>query len=286
MQPISIAILGGDLRQCYLADYMYIMRHDVTCYSTMPFSYKGSILQASLKDAVLGAQLILCPIPFSKDGITLFSSAKGKKSVTLKELLDVLRPGQSLFGGNIPAEFTASCMNRQVSVIDLMKEPSLTLANAALTAEGLLSSLIAETPFSLFRRRLLLLGFGRCGQEIGKQLAFFDMHITAYDNDISRLAKARTLDFTALTPEELPLSRFDYDLVINTIPMQVITRDQLNQLPDACILFDIASAPGGFDDTIIKELNRKLFCCPGIPGRFMPQTAAELIGKTVLERML
>lgn len=296
MQTFSITILGGDLRQCYLADYMHTMGHHVTCYGTMSFSFKQTvsknqanavIAQADcLEIAVSRAQLILCPIPFSKDKRHLFSLALGIAPIDLGKFMGLLKPGQFLFGGNIPKEILATCREKQVSAIDLLKDPSLQLANAALTAEGLLSSIIAETPFSLRGRNLLLLGFGRCGQEIGKLLTCFNMKISAYDKDASCLLQARMQDITPLGPEELQFSLAAYDLIINTIPSQILTPQQLSQLSDTCLLFDIASAPGGFENTIIQDLKLKLVCCPGIPGKVMPRTAGELIGKTILERML
>lgn len=279
MSKASVAVLGGDLRQYYLAKYMAGMGHEVS----------------SLREAISDCDWILGPMPFSRDGERLYTAPTkpagiipGKSAeirpeesagITLEELAALLRPGQTLVGGGIPEHFSAACAGKQVTVIDLMEDEALIRANAALTAEGLLSMLIAQTPFSLTDRRFLILGFGRCGQEIAWLLSGFSAALTAYDHDPKRIDLATLQGFST----DLSL---DYDVIINTIPAQVLTGQQLAQLPPHCMLFDIASAPFGFDLKTARELGLALIRCPGIPGAMMPQTAGELIGKSISERML
>lgn len=279
MSKASIAVLGGDLRQHYLAEYMVKTGHEVS----------------SLREAISDCDWILGPMPFSRDGERLYTAPtkpagiipgksaeilpKESAGITLEELAALLRPGQTLVGGGIPERFSAACAGKQVTVIDLMEDEALIRANAALTAEGLLSMLIAQTPFSLTDRRFLILGFGRCGQEIAWLLSGFSAALTAYDHDPKRIGLATLQGFST----DLSL---DYDVIINTIPAQVLTGQQLAQLPPHCMLFDIASAPFGFDLKTARELGLALIRCPGIPGAMMPQTAGELIGKSISERML
>lgn len=279
MSKASIAVLGGDLRQHYLAEYMVKTGHEVS----------------SLREAISDCDWILGPMPFSRDGERLYTAPtkpvgimpgksaeilpKESAGITLEELAALLRPGQTLVGGGIPEHFSAACAGKQVTVIDLMEDEALIRANAALTAEGLLSMLIAQTPFSLTNRRFLILGFGRCGQEIAWLLSGFSAALTAYDHDPKRIGLATLQGFST----DLSL---DYDVIINTIPAQVLTGQQLAQLPPHCMLFDIASAPFGFDLKTARELGLALIRCPGIPGAMMPQTAGELIGKSISERML
>lgn len=318
MSKASVAVLGGDLRQHYLAEYMVKTGHEVTCFGVMPIPISDDgpspsecsppgdcsfSKAASLREAVSDCAWILGPMPFSRDGERLYAAPmepagimptepagimptepagimpEKPAGIALVELADVLRPGQTLVGGGIPERFSAACAGKQVMVIDLMEDEALIRANSALTAEGLLSMLIAQTPFSLTDRRFLILGFGRCGQEIAWLLSSFSAALTAYDHDPKRISLATLQGFsTDLSP--------DYDVIINTIPAQVLTVQQLVQLPAHCMLFDIASAPFGFDPKTARELGLALIRCPGIPGAMMPQTAGELIGKSISERML
>ncbi len=312
MSKASVAVLGGDLRQHYLADYMVKTGCEVTCFGVMPIPISDDgpspgdcsfSIASSLRETVSARDWILGPMPFSRDGEHLYAAPtepagimpeesaeimpeksagimpEEPAGIALVELAALLRPSQTLVGGGIPESFSDVCARKQVTVIDLMEDEALARANAALTAEGLLSMLIAQTPFSLTDRHFLILGFGRCGQEIAWLLSGFSAALTAYDHDPKRIGLATLQGFST----DLSL---DYDVIINTIPAQVLTGQQLAQLPPHCMLFDIASAPFGFDLKTARELGLALIRCPGIPGAMMPQTAGELIGKSISERML
>ncbi len=287
MSVTSIAILGGDLRQCYLAEYLHTMGHEVYCLGTLPFPGSDHSMfpeVLTLTEALVSARLVVGPIPFTAQDGSLNTSSSVPIKIYPEELTSFLCPGQILIGGLIPKSIREACARKQITCFDLMEEENLTLANAALTAEGLLAHLIDSTPFSLTGQKALLIGFGRCGQEIAKHLVCFDMELSTLEKDPSRLLKARMEGITALDTPSFPT--WDYDLIINTVPEQVLTAGQLGLLPKHCTLFDIASAPYGFAFEAAQEQGLALFRCPGIPGRMMPKTAGEMIGKIITERML
>lgn len=294
----SAAVLGGDLRQRYLAEYMHKLGYAVTCFGVAPLPAAEaspprpedpgiSVSTAhSLKEALRDARLVICPMPFSRDNSCLAAWPLPDRPIFLEQLKNTLEPGQLLIGGGIPKAFAASCFRKQVPVIELMEDEALAQANAGLTAEGLLASLISNTPFSLAGQKLLLLGYGRCGQKIGTLLRCFSMQISVFDQKPERLAQARKRNMAVWKPEAFASCPMDFDLIVNTIPAQLLTSLSLARLPKHCILFDIASAPFGFQPEAVKALGLKLVRCPGIPGVMTPQTAGEMIGKTISERML
>lgn len=282
----SMAVLGGDLRQCYLAEYMYTLGHDVNCFGTVPFPFStaGGPSQAqSLQEALSESRLVIGPVPFSKDGSHLYQeTAEARGRLSLDSLKDALRPGQILLGFGIPKALTSFCQKSGILVWDFQDSPKLARANAAFTAEGLLASVISETPFSLNGKKALLLGHGRCGQEIVKLFTKLNLSFTILDRDPEARALAEA-PIRTLTEPELTALSMDFDLVFNTIPARLLSRQDIAKLPEHCVLFDIASAPFGFD---LEHTGRKLVRCPGIPGKTMPRTAGEFLGKVIIERML
>lgn len=296
MYHTSITVLGGDLRQCYLAEYMCSLGHDVICFGTVPFPFStaGGLSQTEdLHTALAKTRLAIGPVPFSKDGIHLYQEQEGGSPnanqkpyggspLSLDALKDALRPGQILLGFGIPDDFSASCAKSGISVWDFSDSETLARANAAFTAEGLLAFVIAETSFSLKGKKALLLGFGRCGQEIVKLFSKFEISFTILDRDPAARALAEP-DSRTLAEGALSALPMDFDLVLNTIPARLLTPREIALLPEHCVLFDIASAPFGFDS---KHAVRKLVRCPGIPGKTMPKTAGEFLGKVIIERML
>ena len=95
MAILSIAILGGDLRQCYAAEYLRSCGWNVTCFHTLNFPCdSGIILENSLPQALKEADIILLPTPVSKDGVSLFQADGEKPPCLLEELWDSLHSGQ------------------------------------------------------------------------------------------------------------------------------------------------------------------------------------------------
>jgi dipicolinate synthase subunit A len=165
-------------------------------------------------------------------------------------------------GGKLVPEVESACEAYGTVSLPYMASEEFLLENARLTAEGFLPYLIENTPFSLAEANILLLGMGRCGQAIEKVLAKLSCHVDSYD----------------LIPEEL-VDWQRFNVVINTIPAQVIGRKQLEALREDCVLFDIATPPGGYVKEALETLNRQVIVCLGIPGKMSPKSAGYCIGR-------
>ncbi|MDR2043407.1 MAG: hypothetical protein LBQ15_03390 [Clostridium sp.] len=226
MPQTAIGVIGADTRQDYLA--RYLAERGFTVCRREEFS--PEILEE--------VQLLIGPVTFYKNGQLIREIAEACKRDTLRQSAE------------------------KGTVLNYMACEDFLLRNAALTAEGFLSILIASTPFSLEEARILLLGLGRCGKALESVLERFPCRVTASDQIPEKIS-----------PEEA------YNVVVNTIPAQVIKREHLNSLPKDCILFDLASAPGGYDREAVKELGLSFFHCPGIPGKMSPQSAGYAIGR-------
>ena len=163
--------------------------------------------------------------------------------------------------GELLPEIRDACAAYHVPILNYMSCREFLLANAELTAEGLLAYLILNTPFSLQGSHALVLGFGRCGSAIARRLHALGCRVDAYD----------------LVPDTLERSA-DYDFVINTIPAPALDETQLSTLRRDCILFDIVTTASGFDQDAVKKLGMTLIPCPAIPGKTAPKTAGYAIG--------
>lgn len=167
--------------------------------------------------------------------------------------------------GKLCPEIEDACYKKGVSVLNYMASEEFLLQNAQLTAEGFLSLLIQHTPFSIREANILLLGLGRCGKALEQLLRKLDCKIDAYDK----------------IPDKIPNAQY-YHVVINTIPAPVISSTHLERFHPHCILFDIASSPGGYDKAAVESLSLTLISCPGIPGKYSPQSAGYAIGQSTI----
>lgn len=293
MKQPSVAILGGDLRQCYLAEYLLEKGCTVTCFHTPSFSYTHTPLQNDNLDEVLSHNaLIIGPIPFTRDQENL--NCIQEPAIPLHSILKKLQYGQFLAGACLPEASFYYCREKSIPVIDIMDSGNLLLENAHMTAEGMLCRILMDTPFSLSGTPVLLWGLGRCGLVLAEKLMALHAAVTGVDISPERTSFAEKLGIATLSPDftnTASLQEFsrlftDFPVMVNTVPHPVLTKKRLESASCAaakhCYLFELASAPGGIDLASAKEIGFPVRFCPGLPGKFSPKSAGRLIGEVIL----
>lgn len=284
------AVIGGDMRQVYLAGELAHYQNRVTYYALMASPDKkrctgSSCVKASLslEEACARSQCIICPIPFCKKAGTI--SGQGGEDLSLDLLLSFLHCGHYLFGGNIPEDFCRAAKSKGVLVWDLLKEDRLTFYNTIATAEGAICEAISKSPCNLHKSHCAVLGFGRCGSTLAQYLKGMSCHVHIFSRDCLECAKAAITADTANNLLDLEEKAGSFDFIFNTIPAPVITGEILGKMKRSAAIIDIASAPGGVDYEAAVRLGIKALLCPGLPGKYAPMSTAGAV-KTSIEAIL
>ncbi len=71
---------------------------------------------------------------------------------------------------------------KNINYFDFLKNEKVVWSNAILTAEGLISNIINNTPFALDTAKALIIGFGRCGINTALKLKALNVCVTIYDH--------------------------------------------------------------------------------------------------------
>ena len=258
---MNIHLMGGDERQLYLAAYITEKGFPVT------YSYLGDDSPPQWK-----ADLLVLPMPASRDGRTLYTPM-AEESIGLKEIFEKFRGGRIL-GGILPY------LPEGMPVTDYGRSEPLLWGNAALTAEAAVGLLIQNTPYTLKGEPILILGAGRIGALLGEALQKLGAKVMLGARRESQLAPCRCRGLEARHFKDLPLKRFR--LVCNTVPARVL--DPASFKPNTCIL-ELASAPFGFDPEECRKHSIQLLPGQSLPGKWMPESAARLIGDFILKEM-
>lgn len=258
---MTIHLTGGDRRQVYLADYIAGKGFPVTC----SFLREESPIQWD-------ADILILPMPASRDGRTLFAP-KSDRTILLKEIFEKFRGGR-IYGGAFPY------YPEGIPLTDYGRTESILWANAALTAEAALALLIQNTPFSLAGEPILILGGGRIAALLGEALLKLGAKPMIAARRESQLAACRARGLEARQFKDLPLKRFR--LVCNTAPARILLPEQFQ--PGTKIL-ELASAPFGFEPEECRKQGLEWIDGGALPGKWMPETAARLIGDFILKEM-
>ena len=282
MKKFDFAIVGGDKRTAYMAALLSKRGYRIICFGTVEPPADNKIDTAStLQEAITNAPVIVCGVPFQKNGCLYFE--KQISPIPLTELQRILKKHQTIFSGGIPEDFKTLCENQKVSCYDFLQEEPLTIMNAVATAEGAILEALLHKDTLLHGSKTLVLGYGRCGKVLADKLKGLSAQVTVCTEQAQELAYAFSLGFHTLALSELPKSIDHFEYVFNTIPTMVLTSPCLEKMQPDSLIIDIASNRVGVDYKAADSLQRAAFFCPGLPGKYASLSCAEQLVTFVLK---
>lgn len=175
--------------------------------------------------------------------------------------------------GIVSSELITFCHNNDIEIISLLNSDFVVKQNAFLTAEGIVRTISDNLNVSLKDLKIALIGYGNISVEL-------EHILKGYNSKIGVLA-FNTIEqkFAFLNELEIINSIEDlkkYDIIINTVPANIIKFDDYSLLKDKSI-YDIASYPYGFDLLKAKDFGLDIKVLPGIPGKMIAKSAANLL---------
>lgn len=227
--------------------------------------------------------VVVCGIPMIK--MSEYLNCDFHSAFPIDTFLDLLKPGQILFGGGITPAIRTKLNQRNISFTDYLEDPLFVWNNAYLTAEGLIGKIIIDTDFSLRNKKILLIGFGRCGMNIAKLLEAFHCELIIYDHTPGNSARASSFSYKTILSSDFNDFLPDCDLIINTVPTKVLSDFHYEMIKKGCFLYEIASFPYGLDQGLAAENDLSFYTCPGIPGKYASKSAGEIIAKTIISNL-
>ena len=161
---------------------------------------------------------------------------------------------------------------------DYLKDEAFLYENARITAEGALMLLGKSTPGTVYGMDVGVIGMGRIAECLCPLLRALGARVTVYARRPEALSRARTAGVEAVRfSGVLPRQVVAHDAICNTVPHVLFDRALLSDMPRDCLLLELASAPGGFDANALRELGLTLIPGQGLPGKYAPRAAGELI---------
>ena len=276
MHEKKIAVIGGDKRQKYLADYFSLLG-----YKTVIFGAKNIPDTASdLTDALSGAYAAVLPFPISPDGVFLNAFCEDcniRLSFLFSEIdrLSVSR----IFGGLVTAPVSAEAEKYGIRIFDYGDVEEVKIKNALCTAEGAVEIALRELPFTLSGSVCCVLGYGRIGRILSLRLRDFGAKVTVFVRrpESAALVLTDSMNFSYNVPD----ASVNADLIFNTVPAVLLNEKILPKLKKNCLIIDLASAPGGVDFSEAEKLGINVIWARSLPGKTAPLTAARIIADSV-----
>lgn len=226
------------------------------------------------------ADALLFPYPFSVRGNCV--PALSGLTIHPQDVLARAREDAVILAGR--GLETDSEKNRKIRRYETVE--ALLDSNAEISAEAAVAHAMQTTPKALTDMTVLVIGYGRFGRELAWRLAALKakVWVAARRKEPRLLAASEGMHPVAMEDMEAALKRAD--LVLNTVPAQVLTEEHLRRLRPGVPLMELASAPYGFDRDLALALGHPSEVLPALPARYAPVSAAKALRQAVIRLLL
>lgn len=202
------------------------------------------------------AQVVVLPLPHSD---------------VSPQLREKLHRGQRLICGFASEQLERDAREYGWRIQSIYQDEAYQWQNSLDSAEGAAFALMREANFALRGKKALIIGYGKLGKALKMQLEGMGMDVFAAARSPQQRMEAGACALELKTALEKLES---YDVIINTVPAQIIGATHLDRIRKDALLMDTASSPYGFHLEDARNKRIHAWRENGIPGRYCPQTAA------------
>lgn len=269
---MTFFIIGGDFRNFILAQSLAKDGNKVSIYGFEKlkenFNEKIDLIKEGNLDEIKNSDIIIGPIPFSRDDVTINMTYSDKK-ISISEIEDLLK-NKAVFVGNINNKLKEDWESKNIKVIDIMQKEEFVVLNVIPTVEATIEIILKNNQNKIINgMECLIMGFGRIGKVLAHKLQGLVEDCTCLvTNEVEKAWTIaygyKNVDLNYIKNKPLNLSK--YDIIINTIP-QILLKEELRNVNKETLLIDLASKPYGIDRDIVKIENLNFIEVLGLPRK-------------------
>lgn len=277
----SITVVGGDLRIVKLIEMLDKDGYKVFTYglenSEELLNLESVEMCPTLEEAVSNSKIVVGPIPLSSDRKRL-STPFGRNNVELTDFVQALKD-KYLIAGNV--NIREELEGNGIQYTDLLKREEFSVLNTIATAEGTIQIAMEETQRTVHGSNVLVMGFGRIGKVLAKMLDGIGAKVYCEARKNEDISWIKAYGYNPVHLNDLNENLNKFDIIINTIPFQILDAERLDLIRKETIIVDLASNPGGVDRRAAREKGIKVIWALSLPAKVAPLTSAEFIKETL-----
>lgn len=269
----KLLLAGGDRRMLLLAPMLKQLGYEVDTMGLVPGD--EDLSKTAQADAVL------FPYPFSvKNGVIPTLTGLRLKPETV---LESVRENIPVLAGRglEPYVFSSGAALRGLRVMRYTCASGFEEQNAAISAEAAVHEAMLRLDRALMDTCILVTGYGAFGRALAGRLRALGAHVwvAARRREIRELAAQDGMETAPF--EELLTVLPEMQMVLNTVPAQVMGERELRCMRPDTWLLELASAPYGFDRDLAHALGLRTALLPGLPALYAPVSAALALKNAV-----
>ncbi len=283
-KKVVFAFIGGDQRQ---RGAIYLLAQEGYLVKVFGFSdilhENVQIYDVPTRD-FYECHVLMLPIPYknSKGQLNIVTSVE---SLSIDSILGSLSSEVVVILGKADALWQEAAKNYGISYYDIVEEESFSVLNAIPSAEGAIQRAMERTDITLHGANILILGYGRIGKVLGRMLKSLGANVCVEARKNEDMAWIYEESLMSIHLKDLDTVLGSQDIVFNTIPHPILTRERLSKIRSGCIVIDLASHPGGTDFKAAEDFGIRANLDLSLPGIVAPKTAAKIVCQVTKEIM-
>lgn len=256
---MRISVIGGDKRMDYAAEFLS-QNYEVERIAEKVSPDKRSTV-------------ILLPLPLTKNG----KEISGAVPIPFEVIENYAEDNALILAGGECEKLSKLCDKHGYVLENYFARESLTLKNAALTAEAAAAMLVQSTDGALLSSTVLVTGYGRIARYLAARLNAFGCEVTI----AARREEQRTLamldGYKAVTIEQALNGLENYDYIANTVPAVLFNEENFLETAGKCVYMELASVPNA--EKLFEKLKLHYIFAGGLPGKYSPKAAGKYIAE-------
>ena len=286
MQPLlngkKIAVIGGDARELVVVEELAAAGAMVNVAGLPAKAGSGITVFQTPKECLFGIDALILPSPgINEDGF-IYAPLAGNPLPLSEQLVSFIPSNIPVFVGFARPKLVRLLEQKELRIYELMKNDDVAIYNSIPTADGAVQRAMEMLPVTIHGCTAYVLGFGRTGFTLARLLGAMGAVTRVVARDKGALARIAAMNLQPVPFNQLSEALREADVIFNTVPSMVLTKDVLENVSPEAIIIDIASAPGGTDFQAAEKLGIKAVLEPGLPGRVAPKTAGRILAKTII----
>jgi dipicolinate synthase subunit A len=277
----SVALLGGDEREVILAGALLQHGAQVLLVGYDERPQLAGAVHADMLRAVGQADVVVAPMSNTDAAGVIKATPDPAVTLRLDDAAFAAMAGKTLCIGMAKPIVQALADRHQVRVVETAEIDEIAVLNSIPSAEGAIMRAMTELPITIHGSNSVVVGFGRCGVTLARMLQGLGARVVAVARNPAQLARAYEMGLATTHLDDISEAVQAADVVYNTVPALVLTEAVLASLSPQTLIVDIASAPGGTDFAAARRKGIKAFLDLGIPGKVAPQTAGDILARTM-----
>lgn len=132
-QSVTLAVVGGDVRQAYLASLLCADGHTVRTYALERHPTEGCTTISDPRTGFADVQAVILPLPV-QHGDAVLNAPLSNAPHPLSEILDAIPAGTLTLAGSVPFWLHARAVQNELHLVDYLTRDELATRNAVPTS--------------------------------------------------------------------------------------------------------------------------------------------------------